>query len=192
MDRATLFSLVLEETHRADKEPDLPGYLRRAEAKIARELRCEEMSATATVTLTDYSGPLPDDFLGARAVYASDPPPYQQVGLMEFRTRQDRRVYAISNRNLLARAAELQLDYFARLAPLAADADTNAVLDAHEDLYVSLLSFYVHSATQDLELANAALNTYNDARDTLNELADRQRGAGRVGKGYNFGSPGAY
>lgn len=193
MDRVTLFSLVLAETVRPDKESELPGMLLMAEAKISRELRCEEMSDTVDIALTNYSGALPDDFLGVRAVYDADGP-LQQVGLMEFRTstRQER-TYAIERRQILSRCgASLTVTYFARPAAISADADTTAVLDAHPDLYVALLSFYVFKRTQDLELADGALQTYNDSRDTLNEVAERQRGAARLGRGYSFGGCPSY
>lgn len=193
MDRATLFTLVLAETTRPDKESELPGMLLLAEAKIARELRCEEMSETVDISLTNYSGDLPEDYLGPRAVYDADGP-LQQVGLMEFRTKtQQERCYAIEDRKILSRCgASLTLVYFARPAAMGSDSDTTAILDAHPDLYVALLSFYVFKRTQDLELADGALQTYNDSRDTLNEVADRQRGAARVGKGYSFGGSPSY
>lgn len=193
MDRESLFSLVLAETVRPDKETELPGMLLLAEAKIARELRCEEMSATVDISLTSDSGDLPADFLGVRTVYDADGP-LQQVGLMEFRTKtQQERCYAIENGKLLSRCGDsVTMIYFARPAAMGANGDTTAVLDAHPDLYVALLSFYVFKRTQDLELADGALQTYNDSRDTLNEVADRQRGAARVGKGYSFGGAPSY
>lgn len=193
MDRATLFTLVLAETQRPDLEAELPNFLQLAEAKIARELRCEEMAGTATLDTSSGSTALPEDYLGLRAAYdGSAEPPFQQVGLMEYRTRRDTRVFAIANRQLMARADEVLLDYFARPAALAADADTNDVLEAHPDLYVSLLSYYVQRRAQDLELAQGYIDAYNDARDTLNELADRQRGAPRLGKPYSFGTAPAF
>lgn len=188
MDRASLFSLVLAETHRADQAPALPDFLQLAEAKIARELRCEEMADTATLDTSSGAASLPSDYLGVRQVYDALGP-LQQVGLMEYRTSvRNRRVYTIANRQLLARVPEVNLLYFARPAAMLADADTNDVLEAHPDLYVSLVSFYLYRRTQDLELAATAEAAYNDARDTLNELADQQRGAARLGKPYSFGN----
>jgi hypothetical protein len=192
MDRATLFTLVLAETYRADLAASLPDMLLLAEAKIARDLRCQEMTATDTLDTSSGAADLPDDFLGLRAVYDSTGP-LQQVGLMEYRTATNsQRVFAIANRQILCRLAEVDLDYFARPAALSGDASTNDVLEAHPDLYVSLLTFYVQRRVQDLELAQTAIDSYNDSRDTLNELADRQRGAARLGKPYSFGSASAF
>lgn len=192
MDRASLFSLVLAETFRSDYSAELPNMLLLAEAKIARELRCQEMTDSATLDTSSGSAALPADFLGVRSVFDTDGP-LQQVGLMEYRTRTgDQRVYAIANRELLCRLDSVDIEYFSRPAALAVDGDTNDVLDAHPDLYVSLLSFYVQRRAQDLELAQGALDSYNDARDTLNELADRQRGAARLGKPYSFGGVPAF
>ncbi len=186
MDRATLFSSVLAETHRADKESELPEMLEHVEAKIARELRCDEMSATDTLDTSSGAAALPADFLGARAVY-DDNGPLQMVGLMEYRTStQQRRTYAIVNRQLLARVDSVSLDYYARPAAMTADGSTTDVLDAHPDLYVALLTFFLYKRTQDLELAQTANSVYEDARDRLNELAQRQQGAARLGKPYAF------
>jgi len=188
LDRATLFASVLAETNRADKEAELPEMLSHAEAKIARELRCDEMSASDTLDTSSGSADLPDDFLGLRSVYDDDGP-LQQVGLMEYRTAtQQTRTFAVVNRTILARVASVNIDYYARPAAMDGDGDTTAILDAHPDLYVALLSFYLYKRTQDLELASTALDTYNDARDRLNELAQRQQGAPRFGKPYSFGS----
>lgn len=187
MDRATLFSLVLAETTRPDKAAELPDLLQLAEAKISRELRCQEMLSLATLDTSSGSAALPSDYLGPRSVYDTRGP-FQQVGLMEYRTRShDDRVFAIGNGALLCRAASVELEYFARPAAMAVDGDTTAVLDAHPDLYVALLSAYVLKRTQDLELAATYDAQYMDARDTLNELAERQRGAARIGKPYSFG-----
>jgi hypothetical protein len=192
MDRATLFSLVLAETTRPDKASELPDILLLVEAKIARELRCIEME---TSTALDFTTPLtqacafPADFLGIRSLYNAAGDPLQQVGLMEYYSNtQLEKVYAVAPGKFLARITTATLLYFARPAPMAGSSDTTAVLDAHPDLYVNLMSFYVYRRTQDLELAQAALSSSGDARDTLNELADRQRGAARVGKGYTFGN----
>lgn len=192
MDRQALFSLVLAETTRPDKAAALPDILLLAEARIARELRCVEMSATADLDTSSGAADLPADFLGLRSVYDSNGA-LQQVGLMEYRIKQgQRRTFACVNNQLLARIGAVTIDYFARPEPMAADGDATAILEAYPDLYVALLSFYVLKQTQDLELAQVAETVYTGARDTLNELADRQRGAARLGKGYNFGGRGGF
>ncbi len=161
--------------------------LEHAEARIARELRCDEMSATATLDTSSGAAALPADFLGIRAVYDSTGP-LQQVGLMEYRSAtSQRRTYAIVNRQLMARIDSVDIDYYARPAAMTGDASTTDVLDAHPDLYVALLSFYLYKRTQDLELMQTAEVVYGDARDKLNELAQRQQGAARIGKPYSFG-----
>lgn len=192
MDRGELFSLVADETHRPDLAADFPDFLALVEAKIARELRCVEMEAEASMTFTSGVAALPADFLGPRALYDSTGP-LQQVGLMEYRTCQNQeRTFAVTKAEVLARVDAATLDYFARPVAMASDSDTTAVLDAHPDLYVGLMSFYVYRRTQDLELAQTALASYEDARDTLNQLADRQRGAARLGKPYAFQSSASY
>ena len=129
MDRQALFTLVLAETVRADKASALPSILLLAEARIARELRCVEMSASDTLDTTTGEALLPADFLGLRSVY-DDNGALQQVGIMENRIKRgQRRTFALVNNKLLARNREVDIDYFARPTAMAADADTTAVLD---------------------------------------------------------------
>jgi hypothetical protein len=192
MDRDALFTLVLAETVRPDKAAALPDLLLLAEARIARELRCVEMSASDTLDTSTGEAALPDDFLGLRSAYDANGA-LQQVGAMEYRIKRgQRRTFALINNKLLARIGEVSVDYYARPAPMATGADTTAVLTAHPDLYVALLCFYVFKQTQDLELAQTAEQVYINGVQTLGELADRQRGAARLGKGYTFSGAPAY
>jgi hypothetical protein len=194
MDRDQLFTMVVAETSRADKLSELPDILLIVEARIARELRCREMENAAALTFANDLAPLPSDYLGARILTDdSDDLPLQQVGLAEFYAKSHQtKVYAVSFDSVASRVAAATLTYFARPVAMASGTDTTAVLDAHPDLYIALMNHYVFKRTQDLELAQSALATYQDARDTLNELADRQRGGARISKGYNFGGASAF
>lgn len=186
MDREALFTLVLAETVRPDKADALPDLLLLAEARIARELRCQEMSATDDLDTSSGEAALPDDFLGLRACYTTNGP-LQQVGLAEYRLKQwQRTVFALVNGKLLTRATVVTIDYFARPAAMAGDGDTTAILEAHPDIYVDLLCHLVFRQTQDLELSGAREAAYVNNMENLNELASRQRGAARLGKGYTF------
>jgi hypothetical protein len=83
--------------------------------------------------------------------------------------------------------AEIELEYFARPAALADDADTNRLLEAHEGVYLHAALFQLYKHTQDLELAQAELDTWTDAVGKLNEQAGRYLGGTQISRGMNLG-----
>jgi hypothetical protein len=90
-------------------------------------------------------------------------------------------------RGIPGEAAELELAYFGHPPALAADTDENELLTAHESLYVHGSLFHLYQFTQDLELAQGALDTFSDALEKLNQAAGRKLGGARVAGAYHFG-----
>lgn len=194
MTRAELFSAVRAETHRSTVSDGLlSSFLLSVEAKIARDVRAAEQAHAVTLTVSDDEAALPEDFLEVRGVSNADGP-IPQVGLWEYRERSRERSFALSNTTLLGIRidGDVTLDYFRRMPALVAPEDTHALIAAHPDLYVALLSFHVYKWTQDLELGQAQLDTYGDAAMNINELASRTMGGARIRRGYNFSSGGSY
>jgi hypothetical protein len=99
--------------------------------------------------------------------------------------------YAVSGSSIEIRGipgddAELEVVGIGWPDPLETTA-TNTLLSNHEDLYVYGTLFHLYQFTQDLELAQAALSTFTDAVDTVNEQIGRRIGGGSVLPAYNFG-----
>lgn len=195
---------VLSETHRPDLAPEVKGFIRRAEGMIARKLRAVEMIVQTTLSEAQrvdagvYT--LPDDFLEARAVWV---PTFggrsrwvEQRSLAEIRAMPPTRLvqwYALIGNNRIEfrgtpSQTEIVLDYFARLAPLVNDEDTNLLLTKHEEIYLASACFYACRHTQDLELAQGYLDSFNDACESLNEQAGRHLGSPTERAIYTFGS----
>lgn len=57
-----------------DFTAQLPDFITMTESRVNRTLRVREMEASATITLTDGSGPLPADYLEHRRVVANVSP----------------------------------------------------------------------------------------------------------------------
>jgi hypothetical protein len=86
-----------------------------------------------------------------------------------------------------AAESEIEFEYFARPTALAEDSDTNRLLDSHESVYLHAALFALYSWTQDLELAQSALDTWTNAVDTLNEQAGRFLGGSGTTPSLNLG-----
>src|SRR5690606_25517829 len=190
--RAELFSAVRSATHRSDaSDSQLAEFLLSVESKIARDIRAAEQVTSATLTISDGTAALPADFLEARALSGARGP-IPQVGIYEYETTPYETLYAIRGSDIIARRSDgaATLDYYKRMPALEADGDTHALLAAHSDLYVWLLSFHVYTWTQDIELAQGMIDAYNDAAEKINALAARTMGGPRIRRPYYFGSCG--
>lgn len=209
MNYGELRSAVLDEAHRPDLTLKAAEFVKRAEDMIARRLRAAEMIAHADIgdadRLDETVFALPSDFLEARALWA--PGVAGRKTWLEQRSLADiKRMplawsvqwYAVSGDRIEFRGnpsetAVIELEYFARPAPLVDDADENILLTQHEELYLAGACFYLYRYTQDLELAQAHLDSFNDAVETLNEQAGRHLGSPTVAPVYTFGpGPGGY
>lgn len=208
---AALKSAVLSETHRPDLAPEVEGFIRRAEGMIARKLRAVEMIVQVTLSEAQrvdagvYT--LPDDFLEARAVwvpaFAGRSRWVEQRSLAEIRTMPPNRLvqwYALVGNNQIefrgtpSPGAEIALDYFARPAALMNDEDSNLLLMQHEEIYLASACFYLCRHTQDVELAQGYLDSFENAVEMLNEQAGRRLGSPTERAPYTFGAsgPGGY
>lgn len=208
MTYAELRAMILDESHRADLTARVPGFVDRAEAMIARKLRASEMLVQVTLTDADRSvaeSPiydLPSDFLEDRNIVCTTdtaPGALRKVARDALlRTNSAGRVQVYHLRSTLlklqvefranpAEASEIELEYFARPAALSDDADTNRLLANHEAVYLHAALFALYSWTQDLELAQAALDTWTNAVDTLNEQAGRYLGGTGLTPALNLG-----
>lgn len=204
MTYAELKALVASESHRADLTTEIPGFIRRAEAMIARELRATEMLVIDSLLDADRSvadSPiynLFDDFLEDRTV-STDGRLVDKVSrdqllktpntgpVVAYYMRGTASNWQMEFRAVPATDAEIEVEYFARPAALSGDSDTNRLLSSHESVYLHGALFALYTFTQDLELAQGALDTWTDAKEKLNEQAGRYLGGTRLARSMNLG-----
>lgn len=204
MTYAELRQLVMDESHRPDLEDDVPGFIRRAEAMIARELRATEMLVIDSLLEADRSvagSPIYNlfpNFLEDRTVVCGDRAlakvsrdqllrSSSTGNVLMYYMRGTSTAWQMEFRAVPGTDAEIEVEYFARPTALAADGDTNRLLEAHESVYLFPALFALYSKTQDLELAQTALDTWANARDTLNEQAGRYLGGTQLARSLNLG-----
>lgn len=204
MTYAELRALVLSESHRADLVDEVPGFIRRAEAMIARECRATEMLKIDSLLEADRASAgspiynLPDDFLEDRTVVCDERlvnkvsrdqllKTGETGNVLVYYMRGTSTAWQMEFRAVPGTDAEIELEYYARPAALADDADTNRLLDAHEGVYLHAALFHLYKHSQDLELAQAELDTWTDAVAKLNEQAGRYLGGTQIARGMNLG-----
>lgn len=204
MTYAELKALVLSESHRADLSAEVEGFIRRAEAMIARECRATELLKIDSLLEADRASAgspiynLPTDFLEDRTVVCDDRTltKVSRDQLMRASTTGNVLLYYMRGtpttwqmefRAIPGTDAEVELEYYARPAALDGDADTNRLLDAHEGVYLHAALFHLYKHSQDLELAQAELDTWTDAVGKLNEQAGRYLGGTQLARGMNLG-----
>jgi hypothetical protein len=205
-----LKTAILADTHRSDLTAHVARFVRLGEGLIARRMQAWEVDTTFTLDDTDRAGvefdlyTLPSGILQIRRIvlatadgegYPLTPAGPNFVALI--RRACAPFYYAVLGNRLQVRGvpaedAELELDCRGRLAALSDDGDTNAVLTAHEALYMHASKHYLYDHTQDLELKAEELGSFNDVVDQLNEEAGRKLGNAGAAPAYDFGGGGGY
>lgn len=206
MNYGQLKARVLDDAHRPDLTASVAGFISLAEGLIRRELRA--LPQTGTLTDANRSGPtsgiytLPSGLLEIRMIHRQGDvgDALEQVALNVLRRRSTSATpvqYAVLGstidvRGIPGAGAVLDIEYLGHPAALVADPDTNDLLNTHEALYIFGALFHLYQFTQDVELAQGALDTFRDAIEKLNEAAGRKLGGASIAPAYNFGSGGSY
>ena len=201
MNYGQLKTFVLAEAHRADLTAEVAGFIRRAEGMIRRRLVGYELTVTLDEDDRDADGvyDLPSNLLMLRVVFttSSSGLSYQvencgAPNIREYGPTAPVLVYAVRGsqiefRGVPAEDQELELHYFGHPAALSADADENTLLTDHESLYVEGALFYLYKHTQDVELAQGALDVFDATIEALNDAHARKVSSGSNQGHYNFG-----
>jgi hypothetical protein len=194
---AELKAQILAYAHRPDLTDEVAGFVSLAEGLIRRDLRAAVYSVTLDESDRVAEGvyTLPSTLTEVRSLRVADgthDDTLEQKSLAEIATIASTapvQWYAVNGSTVEFRGvpdtdAEIALVYFGHPAALSADAD---VLALDEALYVYGGLFHLYQFTQDLELANAALETFQDALQKTNEAAGRKLGGATVRPAYYFG-----
>lgn len=205
MNYSELQTAILSDSHRPDLADDVPRFIRECEGMIRRELRAFVVSTTLGESDRVDGGvyTLPSTLLEIRSLNVSgeDGDGLSKVSptaLRRLASSAPPRTYAVRGegsieiRGAPATDTELDLLYLGHPAALEDDADTNDLLDLHEALYIEGSLFYLFKHTQDVELAQGALDTFGNVVEKLNEQFGRKLGGAAQAGGYNFGGGGGY
>lgn len=199
LDYTTLQSTVLDQAKRADLSSQCPQFVRSCESMIRRRVQALESRITLDESDRVSEGiyTLPSSVQEVRAVYGtvnSTPIVLQNAGPLGLRSiaaTDPAIAYAISGHTIEFRGvpgtdSEFELVTFGWPDALATTS-TNELLTNFEDLYVYGTLFFLYSYTQDLELAQIALDVFADVVKHVNKLSQRITGNQVPAPMYNFG-----
>lgn len=197
MNFGELKARILAQAHRDDLSDHVAGFVEQAEGMIRRELTAGLYEVTldedARVAGGVYS--LPATLLSVRTIRAADGA-YERALEQKSGAELGRmpatatvQWFAVEGSTVEFRGvpgadAEFRLTYRGHPPALSADGDELA-LESALYLYGSL--FHLFQFTQDLELAQAALDTFSDAVTKLNAAASRKLGGANVRPVYHMG-----
>lgn len=145
-----------------------------AEMKLNRRLRVGDMEKTATVTLTDGAGPLPTDFIEARAVSMPNGRVLRSYSLQALLGRYNHRIrlthapdaFAIVGKTMAIRpiwGGDVQVSYYAAIPALKPSNPTNWLLDVASDIYLYALVEEIAIWAKDVAGAGAAASLKEQA-----------------------------
>lgn len=199
MTYAELKAAIIAGSSRADLTASVPFFVQLAEEMIRRELTAQVYEVTLDEDDRVEGGlySLPSTLLSVRWIKVesgSRERALEQKGGAELgRLPANAPVqwFAVEGatvefRGVPAADAELRLGYKGYPPPLSDDGDELAI-DSALYLYGALFHLYGPSGTQDLELAQAALDTFTDAVTKFNEAGARKLGGASVRPVYHMG-----
>lgn len=206
----TLKTQILDETHRSDLSANVDDFVRIAEGRIFRELRCAEMIKRVDLTDSDRVTAdegffnLPSDYLEERSFFIVGTNvgdvQLESVSLAELRKFSGSsavRHYAIISdgevefRGIPSTTDTIELIYYARPAAFSGPSDVNDILTRHESIYLDAAKAALYDYTQDLELMQAHNQRATETIEQLNQQAGRLTGGARQRGYYDFTSWGA-
>lgn len=204
MNYLELRAAVIAESHRTDQTANAAMFIRRAEGLIRVNLDAYPLSTT--LTDADRSGPtsgrytLPEGLRRISQVFASDGYPLTKVSRTAIdpqaagcpvRTYADYGVSIIVS-GVPAAASALALEYMGVPNALALDTDTNALLTAHETLYVEGALFYLYKFIEDDAAAQVHFDLFTSYVTALNDQYGEKTGGAVTSGGYNFNCGSTY
>lgn len=199
MNYGELKQAVLDYSHRTDLSAQVAGFVRLAEGMIRRDLTAMPTSVVLNSQVSPGVYELPATADSVRAVYCTSAAgrsyALEQVGLHQIRRVSADATpaqFAVQGANIEIRGvpaddADVEVHYMGHPPALVNDEDENSLLTDSEALYVYGSLFYLYQFTQDLELAQGALDTFVSTLDKINEHAGRKLGGASVAPAYHFG-----
>lgn len=198
----TLKTLILTLSKRSDLSALVEDFVRGAEGMIRRDLIAYELQATLDESDRSSEGvyTAPATCLKVQNVFTDDVNgrsyPLERVGQANIRNLTAvARVQAYAHyagfiefRGVPATDQELEVHFLGMPAALDDDTDENALLTDHEELYVAGGKFQLYKYTEDIELAQAELDTFSNAIERLNNYIGRKLSGGVTAPAYNFGT----
>lgn len=201
MNYTDLQARIIKDAHTPWLASEAPSFISKTEALIRKMLRGYRL----TLTLTDSQRVNNDQYTlvsGVREIRSIIPAstgiPLTMIGMNGFSDYLQLRtpMYYLRHKNLRIFGAPgagdtISVDYHGIPAPLG-DVSTNALLDEHEDIYITGSLYWLYMHTEDIELANENLAAFRAGIRLVNKAFSREMKAPTSETVYDFGCGGGY
>lgn len=144
---AELKASIADWLNRADLTSQIPDFITMAEARFNRELRCDDMDESATLTITSGAATVPTGLLSVRSIKLTSDPytvlKYQPPSVIEEADPEDTGAPGFYTRVGAGfvmwppTSAAARIRYRKVLTPLSDGAPSNWLLASHPDLYLA-------------------------------------------------------
>ena len=182
----------MDRTGDSASEARAPKWILFAESWFNRELRTPEMEHSVTFSIADEDTPLPDDFLGMRAIYQETEPDFPLNTMSPDQLRSEYagqtgipQAYAIVGGGMRVgpvpeREMLYTMDYFRRIENLSVTAPSNWLLQQAPDLYLFAALFFGYTWAGNPEKAAESQSLAVSIIDRLKTTSTASRwGAGQ-------------
>lgn len=188
---ATLKTDIALYMARDDLEVYIPTFIRLAESRIAKDVRVRAMETSTDLTLSSQSVSIPSGFLAARRLYFDSttqrgltyvtPDAFYKSSL--YTAAGNPSTFTIEGDNFVFAPAPsgspvAKLLYFKKFDALAAEADTNWLLENAYDVYLYACLAETKAFIEDDEQAAKWASVYKDSVANLNKVERRSRRMG--------------
>lgn len=202
MNYSELQTAIRTDSHREDYAiADIKRFIQQGEALIA--LRLEGYFLTATINETNrileaiYS--LPSKVTLMKTVLYNNCPLDQvdETLVAQYRSLTEPVAYCMRDSTILFAGvpptdATFTLNYFGMPAALAADGDTNNLLNDCPQLYIEAAQVYLYKRARNLELSSAMLQSVVSYIRDLNQKMKKKLGGGQSANAYNVSFRSSY
>lgn len=201
MNYAELKTAILSDTHRTDYEPYIERFIAQGEALIALSLEgyflTETLDETDRVLEAVYS--LPAKVTLMRTVLYDNRPlnPVDETLIAQYRSVTDVCLYCMRDSAIVFAGippedAEITLNYFGLPAALAADGDTNDLLNECPQLYIEAAQVYLFKRARNFEASSAMLQSVASYIRDINRRTKKKLGGGQSANAYNVSFRSSY
>lgn len=202
MNYLELQTAIRTDSHREDYAiADIKRFIQQGEALIA--LRLEGYFLTATLNeasrILEAIYTLPPKVTLMRTVVYNNCPLDQvdETLIAQYRSLTEPVAYCMRDSTILFAGvpptdAEFTLNYFGMPAALAADGDTNNLLNDCPQLYIEAAQVYLYKRARNLELSSAMLQSVVSYVRDLNQKMKKKLGGGQSANAYNVSVRSSY
>lgn len=204
MNFGELKTAILSDSHREDYADEVERFVAEAEGMIYARLKSYGLEYTLTdADRSDTASPvytLPTKVVQVRHVIPPECQPLTQadetlVAMQKTSTQVS--VYTVRPNTIVlagtpAAEATFLLQYFGLPAPLAADVDTNALLNDFPQLYKEAAQVPLFKRAKDFESAQVAFQSANSLIDQINSMVRKKISGAQSANPYNVSFRSSY